>query len=70
MQLPLKSGAGKYKPQKNQKLVIIPGNETEGVPKNIVNLADVILEIPMRGVKESLNVSVATGIILYHLLDN
>lgn len=60
----------KYKPQKNQKLVIIPGNETEGVPKNIVNLADVILEIPMRGVKESLNVSVATGIILYHLLDN
>lgn len=59
----------KYKLKKNEKIVIIPGNEVDGVPKQILKLADIILELPMRGVKESLNVSVATGIILYHLLD-
>ena len=37
--------------------------------KNILSLADVILELPMNGKKESLNVTVATGIVLYRLLD-
>lgn len=60
----------KYSLKKGQKVVIIPGNEVDGVPKKILKLADVILELPMRGMKESLNVSVATGIILYHLLDS
>jgi 23S rRNA (guanosine2251-2'-O)-methyltransferase len=60
----------KYNLKKGQKIVIVPGNEVDGVPKAILKLADVILELPMRGMKESLNVSVATGIILYHLLDN
>jgi tRNA G18 (ribose-2'-O)-methylase SpoU len=58
-----------YKPKKGQKLVIIPGNEVTGLSKDILKLADVIVEIPMRGNKESLNVSVATGIVLYRLLD-
>ncbi len=60
----------KYSQIVDQKVVIIPGNEVDGVPSPILKLADVILELPMRGIKESLNVSVATGIILYHLLDN
>lgn len=55
--------------KKDQKIAIIPGNEVDGVPKNILSLADTILELPMKGKKESLNVTVATGIILYHLLD-
>ena len=58
-----------YKPKRTEKLVIIPGNEVSGVPSDILKLADVILEIPMRGAKESLNISVATGIVLYRLLD-
>jgi tRNA G18 (ribose-2'-O)-methylase SpoU len=53
----------------NSKIVIIPGNEVDGVPIDIQNMSDAILEIPMHGSKESLNVSVATGIILYRLLD-
>ena len=53
----------------NSKIVIIPGNEVDGVPLEIQNMSDVILEIPMHGSKESLNVSVAAGIILYRLLD-
>lgn len=58
-----------YKPKKNEKLVIIPGNEVLGISNDILKLADVVLEIPMRGEKESLNISVATGIVLYRLLD-
>ncbi len=54
---------------KNDKIVLIPGNEIDGVPKNILKKMDAIIEIPMRGIKESLNVSVATGIVLYQLLD-
>jgi 23S rRNA (guanosine2251-2'-O)-methyltransferase len=54
---------------KNEKIVLIPGNEVDGVPKKILDLTDTIIEIPMRGTKESLNVSVATGIALYRLLD-
>lgn len=59
----------KYKAKKDEKVVLIPGNEVEGVPKTLLKLADVILELPMHGIKESLNVSVATGIVLYHVLN-
>jgi tRNA G18 (ribose-2'-O)-methylase SpoU len=52
------------------KVVIILGNEVEGVSKDILALADVIAEISMKGKKESLNVSVSAGIFLYRLLDN
>ena len=43
------------------------GNEVDGVEKDILDLSDEILEIPMLGQKESLNVSVATGIVLYSI---
>lgn len=44
----------------------VMGNEVGGVSKEVLNLADIIMEIPMLGTKESLNVSVAAGIVLYH----
>jgi tRNA G18 (ribose-2'-O)-methylase SpoU len=55
--------------KKSDKIVLIPGNEVSGVSKKIINRADHILEIPMHGIKESLNISVAVGIVLYRLLD-
>lgn len=51
------------------KAAVIFGNETEGISKNILDLADVIAEIPMRGEKESLNVSVSAGIVLFRMMD-
>jgi 23S rRNA (guanosine2251-2'-O)-methyltransferase len=42
------------------------GNEVEGVTKDVIGLADQILEIPMGGIKESLNVSVTAGVVLLH----
>ncbi|MCB0281415.1 MAG: RNA methyltransferase [Calditrichae bacterium] len=49
-------------------LCLIMGNEVDGVSDNLVSRADCAIEIPMLGVKHSLNVSVAYGIILYHIL--
>lgn len=50
---------------KYKKDVIVIGNEANGVSENIQKLADKKLKIPMFGKTESLNASVATGIILY-----
>lgn len=48
-------------------VALVVGNETAGVSGETLAMSDVILEIPMAGVKESLNVSVATGIALFSL---
>ena len=49
------------------KVAIVVGNEIDGVANEIIQQADICTEIVMRGQKESLNVSVATGIALYYL---
>jgi tRNA G18 (ribose-2'-O)-methylase SpoU len=54
-----------YHPPK--KLVLLLGEEVQGITSELLGLCDVALEIPMRGHKESFNVSVATGISLYAL---
>ena len=48
-----------------KKKVIIIGNEANGVEKQIIDNADEKVKIPMPGRAESLNASVATGIVLY-----
>ena len=55
----------KYTPAKKVALVI--GEEVNGVDATILAQCDKLIEIPMSGTKESLNVSVATGIALYEL---
>lgn len=48
----------------------ILGNEVGGIEKNILKQCDKVIEIPMRGKKESLNVSVSAGIVLFRVLDH
>ena len=48
----------------NKKVIII-GNEANGVEKELQDMADEKVKIPMLGKTESLNASVATGVILY-----
>ena len=43
----------------------IVGNEVSGVSEELSAMADIHVELPMRGVKQSLNVSVATGVVGY-----
>ena len=49
------------------RVAIILGNEVKGLPPTILRAADGILEIPMMGKKESLNVAVAFGIVAFGL---
>lgn len=53
----------KYKVRKPA--LFIFGNEARGISKPVRGACDTLIEIPMRGRKESLNVSVAAGIILF-----
>lgn len=53
---------------KLNKVAIVIGNEANGVSKEIKELADINAIIPMKGKTESLNASVATGVILYEYL--
>jgi len=48
-----------------KKLALIVGNEVRGLPSPVLKRADRIVEIPMFGAKESLNVAVAFGIAAY-----
>lgn len=47
------------------KSVVVIGNEANGVSKEVQNIADYKVKIPMLGKTESLNASVATGIMIY-----
>lgn len=51
-------------------VAVILGEEVKGIGPDILALCDDVLEIPMRGSKESLNVSVATGILLFEITRN
>lgn len=51
------------------KIAIVVGNEVLGVSKKILKLSDKIIEIPMKGKKESLNVAVATAVALFRILE-
>jgi len=45
--------------------MILMGNEQQGLPPEMARLCDVNVKIPMRGRADSLNLSVATGIMIY-----
>jgi len=49
-------------------LCLLLGNEVDGISEEAVGLCDQSVEIPMFGIKQSLNVSVAYGIMVYHLV--
>ena len=54
-----------YDIQWNFPVCFIVGNEVTGVSEELSEMADIHAEIPMRGIKQSLNVSVATGVAGY-----
>jgi len=55
------------KQEKIENILVVFGNEVEGVDKSILKKSNYIVEIPMCGKKESLNVSVCAGLIMYVL---
>ncbi len=51
-------------------IAIILGNEVDGVQQSAINLCDGSIEIKQYGTKHSLNVSVSTGIVIWHLFQS
>lgn len=49
-------------------VAIVVGNETTGVSREVLDVADMIVELPMWGINKSLNVMVSLGIILYEVM--
>lgn len=60
----------KFMPSKDEKYVLIVGNEVEGVDQRLVDMSDVVIEIPQYGVKHSLNVSSSASIALWQFFSN
>jgi tRNA G18 (ribose-2'-O)-methylase SpoU len=52
----------------NQKTAVVFGNEVTGVQDLVMQQCDGCIEIPQQGMKHSLNVSVAAGIVLWQLV--
>jgi tRNA G18 (ribose-2'-O)-methylase SpoU len=51
----------------DRKTALIFGNEVEGVQDTVIALCDACIEIPQAGMKHSLNISVAAGIVLWEM---
>ena len=51
----------------NEKILLIFGNEVNGVEQNLINESDISIEIPQWGTKHSFNVSVSVGIVLWEI---
>lgn len=56
-----------FKPGK--KVLVIVGNEVRGISTGLRQQCDALIEIPMKGRKESLNASVAFGVAAFRILD-
>ena len=50
-----------------KKIAIVLGNEVKGVQQEVVSAADYCIEIPQKGTKHSLNISVSCGVLLWDL---
>jgi tRNA G18 (ribose-2'-O)-methylase SpoU len=64
---PYYQGAHAMGGARDARVALIVGNEVKGLPPSVLRAADRILEIPMMGKKESLNVAVAFGIVVFGL---
>lgn len=52
-----------------EKIAVIFGNEVSGIEQSTILFCDDCIEIPQFGMKHSLNISVAAGIVLWHLVE-
>jgi tRNA G18 (ribose-2'-O)-methylase SpoU len=57
-----------YDPWESEPVCLLLGNEAMGLGQDVLELADEIVEIPLLGYKNSLNVSVSFGVVLFEIL--
>lgn len=57
-----------FNPEPGQKVAFVLGNEITGVAEDVVQMADLCLEIPQFGTKHSLNISIAAAVVMWHFV--
>ena len=57
----------RFRREAGKRYAVVFGNEVDGVRQDVVDEADLCVEIPQAGCKHSLNVSVAVGVVLWQL---
>lgn len=58
----------RFRRELGRRYAVVFGNEVDGVRQDVVDAADLSVEIPQSGTKHSLNVSVSVGIVLWQIL--
>ena len=61
--------SSKLKEKISDKIVLVLGEEVNGIDYSLYDIIDLFVEIPMKGKKESFNVSVAAGIAIYGIMN-
>ena len=56
--------------RQNEKIAVVFGNEVTGVEQSTINICDGCIEIPQLGMKHSLNIATAAGVVLWELVRN
>ena len=59
----------KFEPAEGAKYALVFGTEVEGVAQEAADMCDMAIEIPQRGTKHSLNVSVSGGVVLWKFFE-
>lgn len=59
----------RFKPEPDEKIALIFGNEVKGVAQNVINYCHGVIEIPQYGTKHSFNISVSAGIVLWDIVN-
>lgn len=60
----------KLKAELTEKIILVLGEEVNGIDYSLYEIIDLFVEIPMKGKKESFNVSVAAGIAMYGIMES
>ena len=69
MDVPLHNiGSAELNSALSSRVVLVLGEEVNGIDNSLYDIINLFVEIPMKGKKESFNVSVAAGIAIYGLL--
>lgn len=55
-------------PAADEKVAVVLGNEVTGVEQSTIHLCDACVEIPQLGMKHSLNIATAAGVVLWELV--
>lgn len=58
-----------FKPNKDDKIALVLGNEVKGVQQKVVDICDGAIEIPQYGTKHSFNISVSAAIVLWDIFN-